>query len=89
MRSWKSILAAAAVTLLVAACGGDKAPAGGNDGASPEASDSASDSADPSAEADVPLPADNLVGQPAPSVSADDAHPPAQWKSQMFASSGG
>lgn len=87
MRSWKPVLAAAAVTLLVAACGGNDNPAGGNGGSSSsDASDSASDSADPSAQADVPLPADNLVGQPAPSVSADDNHPPNQWKSQMFAS---
>jgi hypothetical protein len=84
MRSLKPILAAAAVTFLVAACGGNDSPAG--NGSSADASDSASDSTDPSAEADAPLPADNLVGQPAPSVGADDDHPQTQWKSQMFAS---
>ncbi len=84
MRSLKAILAVAAVTLLVAACGGDKTPPAGNGESSSDASDSDSDSA----EADASLPADNYVDQAEPSFSADDTHPPTQWKSRMFASAG-
>jgi len=88
--SWKPILAAAAVTFLVAACGGNDNPSGGKGNSpSPDASAPPADSADPSAQADTPLPADNLVGQPAPSVGADDAHPQTQWKSRMFEGSAG
>jgi len=87
---WILIPAVAAVTLVVAACGGNDSPSGGNgQSSSSDASGQPSDSADPSAQADAPLPADNLVGQPAPSLSADDAHPQTQWKSGMFAGNTG
>ncbi len=83
--AWKPILIAAAVTLLVAACGGNDSPPGRDgDHSSASASDTPSSDTSDSAVADTTPASSDYIGQPAPSVSADDAHPQTQWKSQML-----
>ena len=75
------------------ACRGNDDPSSRGDSASSDAADSASAasdaSPDASQEADIPLPADNYVGQSEPSMADDDDHPQVQWKSQLFASADG
>lgn len=86
--AWKPILAAGAVTLLVAACGGNDTPPGGTNGNdSASAVDTSSADTSDSAVADTAPASSDYIGQPAPSVSVDDDHPQTQWKSRMFAGS--